>query len=300
MKTLQICKFLPRALYVTGLFISLASCSTQMAEKPTIKPLAIPERLVYRLDVSKKSVSEALQGLATRFEREFGRFYIRPSTATEDRIEIINPNLATTTPYIILRVESHDDSDAPGVGNPAEEVLPVGLVVRTEDFYIQGYIDHPESETAVYYHYRDATIRDIGLPNPVVLNVKTDYVVNEQEGIDRLSVLARLRDLRNGQVTNSTSRLLAAVFAESVRFNDVRRDMIAVMAQTLGVGASLNWSSLFSLYFRNWTRYTSELRSLLSLPRSSLDIFQLARIGFLRSILFLGNVRRRDLPGASQ
>jgi hypothetical protein len=302
--------FILKLLSGIGLTVSFMACSNKSADNSIIvnKPLnpitskIIQEKDIYRLDVSQSNIAEALQNLAGRFEREFGKYYVAPAGSSE-KIETINPFVSLSRPYIILRVEAVGTTDIPGVPLVEETAKPVGIVIRTSDLYIEGYIDNMDlnGDGATYYYYKDATTNQItGVPNRKQMNISTDYVA-VSDSIDRISFLARLRDIREGRISDSTSRLMASIFSESVRFNTVRMQIINVLSKSAasGIFASVNFLPLWDTYFKNWRSLSKELYDYLKLPALSLDIKQIARLAYLRSTLFLGRFNARDLLGAA-
>jgi hypothetical protein len=287
--------FILKLLCIIGFTIGVAACSSTPSNdavgvnnpsNPTSR--RVPERLIYRVSLERSGVITGIGNLAQRFVQEFT--YETRAAGTGIIIETINSLAAENQPYIVVVVNSPEDG-----------LRGVGIVIRTSDLYVQGYIQNVNSDlinpdlgvvgTPRYYYYNDASIRSIegiGDDNTQRLRIGSAYVDDPATTLSRDDIIASLREVDGGRITNNTTRLIVTLIAESIRFVDVRRRINIIMTST----AEENFSNLRSNLLKNWAGFGREFRRLLALPLNFLTDTEQTRLYYLQSILTIVYIKQ--------
>jgi hypothetical protein len=272
-----------KLLCITGLTIGTVACSSTpaidaiKAGQISNTTRAVPENLVYSVNLGRESVAPNIFNLAYRFKQAFGGNFVRPGSGRTIAVETIHPNTASLQPYVVIKVESPEDG-----------LQPVGVVVRTRDLHAQGYVTNMDTvgSPAKYLYYSDATIQAVtGVTAAEKLPISSAYTNDSTTNLTRVSIVTAFKEIGLGNVTNNTVLQTMPLLTESIRFNEVRTSVLQVMQDNT---ASVNFSGLKNTYFKNWSALSIEFYSLLALPDP--DTVQLARIGKLSSILFLATL----------
>jgi hypothetical protein len=280
----QLFGFTLKIVCVVGLTVGVVACSSNPAleainagQTSNTTTRIVPENLVYNVNLGREFIARDIYNMAYQFKKEFGGNVVRPGSGRTIAIETINPNAASGQPYMVIRVQS-----------PEEGFTPVGVVVRTQDLHVQGYVSNMDTvgSPATYLYYNDATIQAVtGVSANEKLPIASAYINDSTVNLTRVSMVAAFKEVGLRNITNNTIVQIAPLLTESIRFGEVRTNVLQVMQNAT---SSLNFSALRDNYFKNWSALSIEMYSLLAFPDP--NAVQLQRIIKLTSIIFLGTL----------
>jgi hypothetical protein len=275
---------------VFTLSVIFAACSSAPSSNTEIndnsKPTArnIPVADILYVDLNPLNVNASLTALS---DTVFARYQTQevPAGAPEGF-----PVLAATQnrPYFVVQLYDSADNGLP----------TIGVVIRTDDLYIAGYINdmraNPVNQTFYRYARGENPILAVdGVNRTVNTNVNDRY--GPEEGMNGLVNYFNIRNSiiaiaaldggpNNGVINFQTTQLFSPLLSESIRFSNVLRAMIRVMQRvqnpTTGLPPQFRFIDEWRRFFRNWNRDTGILRDLLTTP--VIDITVRERINEIR------------------
>jgi hypothetical protein len=245
----------------------LGNNETNNTSKPVTRTVPVAD-IIY-VDLNPLNVQRSLSDLSNTIYNRYQATEV-PAGAVEG-FPVMGLAAVENNPYVVVQLYDSADSGLP----------TIGVVIGTTDLYIAGYINNMRdgATNQTFYRYTNARVTQVtGVNRTQDMGFTDSYGDTESQQIvdyfnirRQIQVIATLNGgQNNGIITQTTTRVLSPLLAESIRFSPVLGEMIRIMQrvqnQTTGQPPQFRFADFFARYFGNWDSDTTHLRDYLASP----------------------------------